>query len=155
MIGFPYAFRGLIGLIVRERNFRIHLVAAYYVTVFSFLYGLDRSEYAVLAVTVFLVLALECVNTVVEAVVDMKTMRRTVYGQFAKDAAAGGVLLGAIGAVAVGICLFGNIEKLWQAWHVFSGSDFWICMFLVPLAPLVLFVIGKKSWKKPGGDKEL
>lgn len=153
MIGFHYAFKGLLGMIMRERNFRVHLCTVYYVIAFSVLYDLDRSEYAVLFVTIFLVLALECVNTVIEAVVDMKTSRRTVFGKFAKDAAAGGVLLGAIGAIAVAICLFWNGQKLLFAWDAFLASPIWICIFVIPIIPCILFIIGKKSWQKCREDK--
>jgi diacylglycerol kinase (ATP) len=61
----------------------------------------------VLALLVVLVLAAEMVNTMVEALVDLVTTEYHPLAKVAKDVAAGVVLLTAIGAVVVGLLIFG------------------------------------------------
>ena len=57
---FGYAFQGIWRCINYERNMRIHMVAAAYVLVFSFLsFPLSAAQYGVLFVLIGLVMALE------------------------------------------------------------------------------------------------
>ena len=62
--------------------------------------------------TVFLVIFAELVNTAVEKAVDTATEEIKESAKIAKDAAAGAVLTLSVGAIAVGVCLFGDIEKI-------------------------------------------
>ena len=60
-----------------------------------------------------LVMALEMVNTAVEAVVDLVTKERKPLAKLAKDAAAGAVLIAAIMAAIAGMIIF--IPKLLES----------------------------------------
>ena len=60
-----------------------------------------------------LVMALEMVNTAVEAVVDLVTKERMPLAKLAKDAAAGAVLIAAIMAAIAGMIIF--IPKLLES----------------------------------------
>ena len=60
-----------------------------------------------------LVMALEMVNTAVEAVVDLVTEERKPLAKLAKDAAAGAVLIAAIMAAVAGMIIF--IPKLLES----------------------------------------
>ena len=53
-----------------------------------------------------MVMAAEMVNTVVEAAVDLASPGYHPLAKVAKDVAAGAVLLTAIGAVVIGVCIF-------------------------------------------------
>ncbi|NLL17493.1 MAG: diacylglycerol kinase family protein [Clostridia bacterium] len=109
---FAFAISGLVAAIKGERNFRIHLVAAMLVTVLGFVFKLSLLEWAILSLTVFLVLVAELVNTAVEKAVDLAAGGRYhPLAKTAKDVAAGGVLLAAVNAVIVGIIIFGS--KIW------------------------------------------
>lgn len=105
---FVYAFRGITYCIAHERNMRIHLCFTAFMfgflTVHDF-FEVSRSQLAVLIATCSLVLALECVNTAVEKTVDLETKEKNPLAAIAKDAAAGAVLIAAIGSVAVGISI--------------------------------------------------
>lgn len=103
---FRYAFAGLGYCLRTQRNFRIHTLAATLVTVLGVLLGLSWVEWAVLALTVTMVLAAEMVNTVVEAAVDLASPAYHPLAKVAKDVAAGAVLVTALGAVVVGACVF-------------------------------------------------
>ena len=107
--GFVYAFNGVKYCLLHERNFRFH--AALMIYMFGYLtvydwFEVSRAEFAVLIALCALVLALEAVNTAVERAVDLAAGReRSVLARIAKDAAAGAVLLAAVGAVAVGLVI--------------------------------------------------
>ena len=103
---FRYAFAGISYCLRTQRNFRIHTLAAGLVAVLGGLLGLAWTEWAILALTVTMVLAAEMVNTVVEAAVDLASPDYHPLAKVAKDVAAGAVLLTALGAVTVGICIF-------------------------------------------------
>jgi diacylglycerol kinase len=103
---FRYAFAGLGYCLRTQRNFRIHTLAATLVTGAGVVLGLSWVEWAVLALTMTMVMAAEMVNTVVEAVVDLTSPTYHPLAKVAKDVAAGAVLLTALGAVVVGLFVF-------------------------------------------------
>ena len=97
---FLYAFRGIRYCIKNERNMRIHLAAAVFVTAFSLVYRLEPLGYAVLFLAMGAVISFEAVNTALEALVNL--------------VAAGAVFMAALAAIAAGVCLFGNWAHLWE-----------------------------------------
>lgn len=108
---FVYAFRGITYCIAHERNMRIHLCFTAYM--FGFLtlhdfFEVSRNQFALLFAVCAAVMALEAVNTAVEKAIDLETKEKNPLAKISKDAAAGAVLIAAIGAVAVGIAI------LWQ-----------------------------------------
>jgi diacylglycerol kinase (ATP) len=85
---------------------RIHLVAAS-LAMFAVLYlRLERVYVALVVICICLVIALELVNTAIEAVVDLMTVAHHPLAKIAKDAAAGAVLVMSMGAVIVGYLVF-------------------------------------------------
>lgn len=103
---FRFAGRGVWHLIRTQRNARIHLAAAIGFTALAIWLGFDATRLAILWLTMALVIVTEAINTTVEAVVDLITDRYHPLARIAKDAAAGAVLIAAIGAVAVGAAIF-------------------------------------------------
>jgi len=63
-------------------------------------------EFALLTLTIGLVLISEVLNTALEAAVDVSTQEFHTLAKVAKDVAAGGVLLASILAVVVGVLVF-------------------------------------------------
>ena len=74
----------------------------------SLLWGLSRLEWLILILTIALVLSMEALNTAVEAVVDLVSPQFHPLAKLAKDVAAGGVLIAAVGAVFVALLLYGE-----------------------------------------------
>jgi undecaprenol kinase len=68
--------------------------------------GISSVEWAVLVLTIALVMALEWVNTSLELAVSLASPERHPSAKAAKDVAAACVLLGAITSVAVALLLF-------------------------------------------------
>jgi diacylglycerol kinase (ATP) len=103
---FNYAFAGILYATRTQRNMRIHLVAGA-LALFATLYlRLERAYVALIVFAIALVLALELLNTAIEAVVDLMTVAHHPLATIAKDAAAGAVLVGSVAAVIVGYLAF-------------------------------------------------
>ena len=107
---FGYAFQGIFNTIRTERNIKIHCAAAILVTIFGIWLQISKTEWMICFILFGLILALELVNTAVEATVDLFTEERKPLAKKAKDAAAGAVLFVAIFAAVIGILIF--IPKL-------------------------------------------
>ncbi len=110
---FKHAFSGMWHVLRTQRNARIHLSIASVVVALGLWLGLSPTEWAIIALTIALVLAAEALNTVAETAVDLATAEYHPLAKTAKDAAAGAVLLMAIAAVVVGLLILG--PPLWAA----------------------------------------
>lgn len=93
-----------------QANFRIEVWAAATALLAALVL---RAPLAPIALSCALVLALECVNTALEAVVDLVSPEQHPLAKVAKDSAAAAVLLASGGAVVVGLAVLG--PALWQA----------------------------------------
>jgi len=109
---FVYAFNGIITAVKTQRNLRIHIAAVIYVTAFSFFYEFTKIEYSILILVYLIVISLELVNTALESVVDLCSPEYNKLAEIAKNCASGAVLIAAIGAVIIGVFLFGDISIL-------------------------------------------
>ena len=107
---FGYAFQGIFNTIRTERNIKIHCAAAILVTIFGIWLQISKTEWMICFILFGLILALELVNTAVEATVDLFTEERKPLAKKAKDDAAGAVVVAAIFAAVIGILIF--IPKL-------------------------------------------
>ena len=93
---FGYAFEGIFTCIRKERNMKIHCVMTLLVILAGFIFHISATEWCICLTLFGLVMALELVNTAVEAVVDLVTSERRPLAKIAKDTAAGAVLIAAI-----------------------------------------------------------
>lgn len=121
---FYYAFCGVFHCIRYETNFRIHIVAMLSVIIFSQVYGVYSYEKAILVILISLVMVGELLNTAVEAVVDIISPQKTKNGKIAKDAAAGAVLVFALGAVVCAFFIFSDLKK-WAENIVPFVKEYW------------------------------
>lgn len=103
---FGYAFEGIFTGIKKERNMKIHCLAMLCVVVAGVLMRISVIEWCICLILFGLILALELVNTAIEAVVDLVTEERKPLAKLAKDTAAGAVLIAAIMATGVGFLIF-------------------------------------------------
>lgn len=103
---FRYAFQGILSGVKKERNMKIHCAAMLLVIVAGIILKISVAEWCICLVLFGLILALELVNTAIEAVVDMVTEEYRPLAKLAKDTAAGAVLIAAIMAAGAGILIF-------------------------------------------------
>lgn len=107
---FKYALEGIIVTFKSEMNMKIHIVIMIVVIIAGAILKINSSQWKTCIILFSLVIAGELFNTAVEAVVDMVMPEFHPKAKLAKDAAAGGVLVLAIGAAIVGLIIF--IPKL-------------------------------------------
>lgn len=103
---FRYAFRGIGTLLVTQMNARIHLIVLIIVIVIGLLVSLNLGEWALIALSVGMVLSAEAMNSALEFLADHTAPEWHDTVQKAKDLAAGSVLLAAVAALAVGLLVF-------------------------------------------------
>lgn len=102
---FRYAGRGVARL-MREPNARLHVLAALLAVALGAYVRLSPVEWALVALAVGLVFAAEAANTALESLADASVPERHPLVGTAKDLGAGAVLLAALAAVAVGVCVY-------------------------------------------------
>ena len=105
-INFLYAFQGILFLIKTERNPMIYLVVTFLVFLAGFFYHLSNIEWSIVVLSISAVWMAEALNTALELLSDeISEEKRERLGR-AKDVAAGGVFLVALGAIIVGALIF-------------------------------------------------
>lgn len=146
---FGYAFRGIAYCIGRERNLRIHI--CFLVYMFGFLtvhdfFEVSRTQFAILAAVSALVIALELVNTGIEKAVDLAADGKILpLAKVAKDAAAGAVLVSAIGAVAVGLLILYQPDAFSAMFGYYKNNIPEFVLLVVTVALSFVFVFAEPS----------
>lgn len=108
---FVYAWDGVCYVVHTQRNMRVHLTLGVLAVALGIYLRVSPVEWGLVFVAIALVLVSEMMNTVVEAVVDLASPHYHPLAKVAKDAAAGAVLLNALLAVIIALCVF--IPHLW------------------------------------------
>lgn len=103
---FKHALDGIIFTFKNHQNFRIHVYIALLIIFLGFLLHLRPTDWAVVIFTILWIFMSEMVNTAIEALGDAVTIQYRREIKIAKDISSGMVLLGAIGAVIVGLIIF-------------------------------------------------
>lgn len=106
IFSFKNAFRGLIYVIKREKNFRIELLFAVVVLFSMLVIDLQKWEKIILILVIFTVLILEMLNTSVERMVNLFKPKLHPYARAIKDIMAGAVLLASIGSIIIALMIF-------------------------------------------------
>jgi diacylglycerol kinase (ATP) len=136
---FRFAARGILDAALVQRNMRIHLVAAGLVATFGSAVPLGIAEQLALLLCVFVVLAAEVMNSALEAAVDLTTGEADERARRAKDAAAGAVLVLAVGAVVVFSVVLIRDWDLLQSARSGVGRVFAVGIPLVVLSAFLVF----------------
>ena len=104
---FGHAGRGVWAALRSEVHLRFHALATVVAIGLGFYCGITRLEWALLALAVAGVWTAELLNTAIEALTDLASPAWHPLAGKAKDVAAGAVLLAALGALVVGVLVFG------------------------------------------------
>ncbi|MGX7108222.1 diacylglycerol kinase [Facklamia miroungae] len=101
------ASQGLFQAIKSERNLKIHLLLAVIASGLALQFGFKTIEWAILIVTIGIVIFSELINTSIEAVIDLIVKDQWhPLAKKAKDIAAAAVLVTAIVSMLIGALLF-------------------------------------------------
>lgn len=106
------ALNGAWHTLATQPNAWIELTAVAVVTITSWWLQIGALEWALLALTFSLVLALEAVNTAIEATIDLISPHYHPLAKIAKDAAAGALVFAVLGSLGVASAILG--PRLWQ-----------------------------------------
>ena len=124
---FGHALRGLTE-VAGERNMRIHLLAGAAVGLVGTELPLPLASRLALHLCTALVIGAEALNSALEALVDLQTQDSRPEARRAKDAAAGAVLVLAIGAVMVAGAVGFEARGAFAAWLAEPG--WWLVLVL-------------------------
>jgi len=104
---FVYAGRGIGTMLVSQHNAWIHAAATLSVVGLGLALGIPRLEWVALVIAIVSVWAAEAINTAFEFLCDVASPEFHPLVEAAKDVAAGGVLICAIGASLTGALILG------------------------------------------------
>jgi diacylglycerol kinase (ATP) len=104
---FKYAFIGIWTMLKSQQNAWIHFFATIVVVATGFIFDVSRAEWCWLIMAIISVWSAEALNTAFEFLADVASPEFHPLVKKAKDVAAGAVLIAAIGAVAIGLIIFG------------------------------------------------
>jgi diacylglycerol kinase (ATP) len=151
--GFKYAVEGVAHVFRTQRHMRFHFLVLILVLLASLVFHLQRAEILVLFFTVTLVLMAEMFNTAVEAVVDLVTQTYHPLAKFAKDIAAGAVLITVLNALVVGLLLLSK-DRDWPK----IGEDLGVgppAKETIAVVAVVLLAVFTVMWKVRGRKGKL
>lgn len=104
---FQHALRG-IATALSQVNLRIHLAAAVLAVAAGWYFNITSGEWLAVVIAIALVVSMELVNTAFEHLVNLVSPEHQPLAGKVKDIAAGAVLLAALGAVVIGVLVFGK-----------------------------------------------
>lgn len=90
----------------KGRNFKIQLGFGTVALALAAVFQIPVEQWLIIVACAGMVLGLECINTAIEAVVDLVSPEWNEQARIAKDAAAGAALLASIASFIVGVTLF-------------------------------------------------
>ncbi len=105
---FKYAFQGMFSALKTERNLKIHVTIMILVIIAGIVLKISKIEWIICIILFGLVIGGEMLNSAIETVVDIAMPDINPKAKFAKDAAAGAVLVLAIASAIIGFMIFGS-----------------------------------------------
>lgn len=103
---FNNAVNGLVYAFRKERNMKLHIIAAVMVLILSMFYDLTRTEFLIVCLTVAIVIICELFNTAIEVLVDTIIGVYHPKARVVKDTAAGAVLVASLVSLIVAYFIF-------------------------------------------------
>lgn len=104
---FSYALRGLRQVFTSEQNFRLQFLVALLTVALMIFFRVKLWQAVILTMLIISVLILEIFNTIFERLTDFLQPQIHHYVRIIKDLMAAAVLLASIGAVIIGLLIFG------------------------------------------------
>lgn len=111
-----FALNGLRLAFRSQRNFRKHLVIAFFTLSIAFLLRVDIVEFCIILFANTFVLVMEMMNSVIEFVIDAYYKNKWAkLAKLSKDIAAGAVLLSATTSAIMSLLIYGS--KIYQLYY--------------------------------------
>jgi len=97
-----FAIEGILHAAKTQRHLRYHFYTAAVILLISYILGVSRTEFLIIALSVIAVLLAEMFNTAIEAMVDIILPEHSEKARVVKDIAAGAVFVTAFGVAVIG-----------------------------------------------------
>jgi diacylglycerol kinase (ATP) len=97
-----FAIEGILHAAKTQRHLRYHFYTATVILLISYILGVSRTEFLIIALSVIAVLLAEMFNTAIEAIVDIMLPETSEKARVVKDIAAGAVFVTAFGVAVIG-----------------------------------------------------
>jgi diacylglycerol kinase (ATP) len=144
-----FAIEGILHAAKTQRHIRYHFFSAAAVLLLSYILGVSRIEFVIIALSVIAVLLAEMFNTAIEAIVDIICPGQDDKARVAKDVSAGAVLVTVFGVAVIGyIILFPYLQDAFsRGLHITKHSDEEIALIAFIIV-IILVVITKAYFGK-------
>lgn len=103
---FKYAMQGILRAFKTERNLKIHTSMMMIVVILGVIFKIAVWEWITCIILFDLVIGAELLNTSIEEMVNLLSPEIRVHAKYAKDIAAGAVLIFATASAIVGVIIF-------------------------------------------------
>ena len=103
---FKYAIAGIREVTSSQMNMKIHICFAVLVVAAGFFFSISLVEWCLVVLSIAVVMTAEVFNTAIEHLTDLVSPVHHPLAGKAKDAAAGAVLITAVGAAIIGLLIF-------------------------------------------------
>ena len=103
---FYYAFQGIKTVLKTEQNFLVDIIVSIIVLVLGYFLKLSMIEFAIVILSIGLVVSLELINTSIEYTVDMAMPQVHPLEKAAKDISGAAVLFSAIVSLIIGLIIY-------------------------------------------------
>ena len=141
ILSFKCALRGLSNTIKSESHMRFHMVAGFYVLLFSLFYDFTSAQIALLVVLIASVMVAEVFNTSIEEICNLTADHYEPLVKTAKDAAAGAVFLISVASVVVAVMFFWDIEKIFAVFEFFANNMILLGLLCLSFVFAVVFIV--------------
>ncbi len=109
------ALRGIRVMLRTQHNAWVHALATVVVVIAGFALRISPGQWLAIILAIIAVWASEALNTAFESLCDVASPEFHPMVERAKDVAAGAVLISAVGAVVIGILIFGpRLVAVWS-----------------------------------------
>ena len=144
-----FAIEGILHAAKTQRHLRYHYFTAAAVLLLSYVLGVSRTEFLIIALSVIAVLLAEMFNTAIETLVDMISPEENEKARVAKDIAAGAVLVTAFGVAVIGyIILFPYLRDIFHAGISVSKHTKEEIALIAIILVLILVIMAKAYFGK-------
>ncbi len=105
-ISFKHAWDGIVWVFKTQPNYRVHVTLSLIAIILGLVYRIELYEWFAVGLLIMIGLTIETINTTFEQTLDCITLEKREDVRIAKDAAAGAMLIFAIGAAIMGALIF-------------------------------------------------
>ena len=144
ILSFGYALQGFVFCIKSCRNFRIHTVAAALVLWVTHFYDFNKTDYAVIILTIGTVISFEAMNTALEEACQTEISERVKH---AKDSAAAAVLCSAIFSVIIAVFMFFDINAFLKIVDYFKYTPINLLYFAIATVIALVYIFYEDIFK--------